>query len=332
VTLAHEPSPQFVDATVADFTDVAIDVVIGIGGGSVLDAAKAVAGLLPFGNSVLDHLEDVGKGLPYSGPALPFIAVPTTAGTGSEATKNAVLSEHGERGYKKSFRHDTLVAKLALIDPQLLESCPPPLIAAQGMDAFTQLLESFVSIRANPFTDALAWSGLEAVEQGFMHAYAGGDTTDARQGRAAMAYAALLSGITLAQVGLGSVHGLAQPLGSLFPLPHGVACGTIVAAATRVNIEVLRQRLPESPALAKYARVGRLLSRKPELSAEAAQDALVAVLEQWTVHLSLPPLGAHGIREADIPVIVANSRGNSMKSNPVELSDEEIASIVRQRL
>jgi alcohol dehydrogenase len=200
------------------------------------------------------------------------------------------------------------------------------------MDAFTQLLESYVSLRANPFTDALAWSGLEAVAEGFMHAYTGGDSATARQGRAAMAYAALLSGITLAQVGLGSVHGLAQPLGSLFPLPHGVACGSTVAAATRVNIEALLKREPQSEALAKYARVGRLLSGEAELSKEAALEGLLSVLEQWTEQLAMPRLGGYGIKEADIPLIVANSRGNSMKTNPVLLSDEEIARIVTQRL
>lgn len=325
-----EPSPQRVDELVSRYRDRGVGAVVGIGGGSVLDAAKAVAGLLPFGNSVLDHLEDVGRGLPYHGPALPFIAVPTTAGTGSEATKNAVLSEHGEQGYKKSFRHDSLVARVALIDPQLLEACPAPLIAAQGMDAFTQLLESYVSLRANPYTDALAWSGLEAVAEGFMAAYDGGEGS--AQGRAAMAYGALISGITLAQVGLGSVHGLAQPLGSLFPVPHGVACGTTVACATRINIESLQQRLSGSPALIKYARVGRLLCGDTALADEAAQRALVDVLEHWTRHLCLPRLGEYGITESAIPSIVANSRGNSMKTNPVELSDDEITAIIRERL
>ena len=155
-SVSGEPSPGLVDEAVKNFTAQGIGVVVGIGGGSVLDAAKAIAGLLPFGNSVLDHLEGVGKGIEYRGPALPLIAVPTTAGTGSEATKNAVLSVHGPQGYKKSFRHDTLVAQVALLDPSLLESCTPALMAAQGMDAFTQLLESYVSTRANPFCDALA--------------------------------------------------------------------------------------------------------------------------------------------------------------------------------
>ncbi len=327
-----EPSPQLVDEVVGRFFDQGIEVVVGIGGGSVLDAAKAIAGLLPHGNTVLDHLEDVGKGLPYSGPSLPFIAVPTTAGTGSEATKNAVLSLHGSDGYKKSFRHDSLVAHTAIIDPLLLEGCPSELIAAQGMDAFTQLLESFVSLRANPLTDALAWSGLQAVSEGFLAAYAGGDGHEARRGRAAMAYAALLSGITLAQVGLGSVHGLAQPLGSLFPVPHGAACGTTVAAATAVNIQALRQREAQNPALNKYAQVGRLLSDRQGLDEAAACDALVEVLNRWTDSMQLPSLSRFGVAEKDIPAIVAASRNNSMKTNPVQLSDEEVAAIVRQRL
>lgn len=327
-----EPSPQLVDEVVGRFYGNGIKAVVGIGGGSVLDAAKAIAGLLPHGNSVLDHLEDVGKGLAYTGPSLPFIAVPTTAGTGSEATKNAVLSRRGNEGFKKSFRHDSLVARTAIIDPQLLEGCPAELIAAQGMDAFTQLLESLVSLRANPLTDALALSGLQAISEGFMAAYAGGSSAEARHGRAAMAYAALLSGITLAQVGLGSVHGLAQPLGSLFPVPHGVACGTTVAAATAMNIRALCEREPQSPALAKYAKVGRLLSGRDGLDDEDACNTLVELLMKWTETLGLPHLSDFGIGGSDIPAIVAQSRNNSMKTNPVRLEDEEIAEIVRQRL
>ena len=173
-SVSGEPSPGLVDEAVESYAGQGIGVVVGIGGGSVLDAAKAIAGLLPFGNSVLDHLEGVGKGIEYQGPALPLIAVPTTAGTGSEATKNAVLSIHGPEGYKKSFRHDSLVAKVALLDPSLLDSCTPQLVAAQGMDAFTQLLESYVSTRANPFCDALAMSGLAAFKDGFWPAWQGG--------------------------------------------------------------------------------------------------------------------------------------------------------------
>lgn len=321
-----EPSPEMVDAAVRQFHGAGIAVVAGIGGGSVLDAAKAIAGLLPSGRSVLDHLEDVGRGLPYAGPSLPFIAVPTTAGTGSEATKNAVLSRHGPDGFKKSFRHEALMARVALVDPELLAGCPRHLLAAQGMDAFTQLLESYVSLRAHPFTDALAWSGLEAVADGFWAAVEGGEVESAA-GRAA-----LLSGITLAQVGLGSVHGLAQPLGSLFPVPHGIACGTLVADATAINVQALGERAPQSPALAKYARVGRLLSGEAGLSDAEARQALVTTLQSWCTRLGLPRLGHFGITVDDIPAIVAASRNNSMKSNPIVLTDEEIAAIVRQRL
>jgi alcohol dehydrogenase len=163
MSVTGEPSPQFVDDTVQKYRGKGYDVVVGIGGGSVLDAAKAVAGLLAPGNSVMDHLEGVGPELPYQGPATPFIAVPTTAGTGSEATKNAVLSVRGKNGFKKSFRDEKLIAEYTIVDPDLLATCPPEIIAANGMDAFTQLLESYVSSKANPFTDALAVSGMEAV-------------------------------------------------------------------------------------------------------------------------------------------------------------------------
>ncbi len=327
-----EPSPALVDNAVAEFRRKGIDVVVGIGGGSALDAAKAIAGLLQPGNSVLDHLEGVGRDIPYKGPTTPYIAVPTTAGTGSEATKNAVLSVQGDNGYKKSFRDDALVARVALVDPELLATCPPEVIAANGMDAFTQLLESWVSTNANPFTDALAWSGMEAVRDGFFAAYAGGDSEEARRGRAAMAYGSLLSGITLAQAGLGSVHGLASPLGAFFPIPHGVVCGTLVATATEMNVHALRERAPQSPALGKYAEVGRLLLRQPTLTDEEARRELAAVLHEWTEKLALKRLGAYGVDAAHIPKIVANARGSSMKTNPLVLTDAEIGDIVRARL
>jgi len=329
VNVAGEPSPQFVDAVVARERGRPWSVVVGIGGGSALDAAKAIAGLLIPGNSVMDHLEGVGPELPYRGPATPFIAVPTTAGTGSEATKNAVLSVQGPAGFKKSFRDEKLVAEYAVVDPDLLASCPQHVLAANGMDAFTQLLESYISSRANPLTDALALSGLDAVRGGLLPWYEG--TADAAECRARMAYAALVSGITLAQVGLGSVHGLASPLGAFFPIPHGVVCGTLVAAATRVNITALRARSPEAPALRKYADVGRLLTRRDQ-DDDAAIDALLATLEEWTYRLGLPRLSAFGVRAEDIPRIVANSRGSSMKTNPIVLTDAEIAQVVAARL
>ena len=329
IQVTGEPSPEMVDRPVLSMAGMGFDCVLGIGGGSALDAAKAIAGLLRAGNSVMDHLEGVGPELPYRGPATPFIAVPTTAGTGSEATKNAVLSIHGASGFKKSFRDEKLVAEYAVIDPDLLMSCPPGVLAANGMDAFTQLLESYVSSKANPFTDALAYSGMEKVRDALLPWHEGhGDGTEHR---AAMAYAALLSGITLAQVGLGSVHGLAAPLGAFFPIPHGVVCGTLVGEATRVNIDALSRRTPDHPALRKYADAGRLLAGKA-LSDGEARLALLEILDDWTRRLNLPRLGEYGVKEADVTRIVANSRGSSMKTNPIELSDMEIAGIVRARL
>jgi alcohol dehydrogenase len=318
-----------VDEAVRALRTEPVDVVIGIGGGSALDTAKAIAGLLKPGNSVMDHLEGVGPELPYCGPATPLIAVPTTAGTGSEATRNAVLSMQRVDGFKKSFRDEKLVAEYALVDPDLLATCPPAVIAANGMDAFTQLLESYVSSRAAPLTDSLAWGGMKAARDGLLALYASAANAGARE---QMAYAALVSGITLARVGLGSVHGLAAPLGAFFPIPHGVACGTLVATATRINIENLRAREPTHPALEKYALVGRLLSKQGHLDQTAAHTALIDTLEAWTRELKLPRLSHYGVTPADIPRIVANSRGSSMKTNPVLLEGSEIAAILIARI
>ncbi len=325
-----EPSPQLVDEAVARFKDAGIDAVLGIGGGSVLDAAKAVAGLLKPGTSVMDHLEGVGPELPYHGPATPFIAVPTTAGTGSEATKNAVLSSHGENGFKKSFRDDQLVPQYAVVDPDLLASCPRGLIAANGMDALTQLIESYVSTRANPFTDALALDGIKAVREGLLAWY--NATPEAEEGRGKMAYAALLSGICLAQTGLGSVHGLAAPLGAFFPIPHGVACGTLLAEATRANIDLMEARDADNPALAKYAHIGRLFRGRTHVDDVGARVFLVHLLKEWTEQLKLPRLSAYGMNEADISRVVSHCRGSSMKTNPIVLTDGEVADLLRKRL
>jgi alcohol dehydrogenase len=329
LSIDGEPSPQIVDEAVAAHRASGIELVVGIGGGSVLDAAKAIAGLLRVGDPVMDYLEGVGPEKKYQGPAVPFIAVPTTAGTGSEATKNAVLSVTGQAGFKKSFRDEQLVPEYALLDPDLLTSCPPELIAANGMDALTQLLESYVSIRANRMTDALAWSGLEAARDSLLPWYENsGDQVAARCG---MAYAALMSGITLAQTGLGSVHGLASPLGAFFPIPHGVVCGTLVAAATRVNIDAMLSREPDNPALDKYAEVSELLCHQRFATEEQAWEELLNLLDAWTQRMQLPSLDSYGVTTADFAHIVAHSRGSSMKTNPIVLSDEEITTVLRQR-
>lgn len=330
LAIAGEPSPETIDAAVDRFRGQGITVVIGIGGGSTLDAAKAIAGLLPHRHSVLEHLEGIGPERPYPGPSLPLIAVPTTAGTGSEATKNAVLSRIGRDGFKKSFRDEALIARAAIVDPDLLASCPQEIIAANGMDAFTQLLESYTSTKANVLTDALAWSGLQAFTESFFSAWAGDDRAAA--GRSGLAYAALVSGICLAQTGLGAVHGLASPLGAYFPIPHGVCCGTLVAAATAVNIRALQDRQPDSAALAKYAAVGELIAGASGLGQSGGVQALIETLQAWTDRLALPRLAAFGVAREDVERLVAGSRGSSMRTNPLVLTDEEVGTIIMARL
>lgn len=321
--MAHidkEPSPELIDQIVKQFSENNFSVVVGIGGGSVLDGAKAIAGLIPCQHSIMNYLEGVGPELDYQGPALPFIALPTTAGTGSEATKNAVISSHGENGFKKSFRDESLVAALTIIDPLLFHSCPPPLIAMNGMDALTQLMESYVSTRSNPLTDALAISGVKAVKQGLFRWYRGDE-----EGAAYMAYAALLSGITLAQTGLGVVHGIASPLGAMFPIPHGVACGSTLATATETNIKAMLEREKANPAIYKYKELSLLLH---STSSEGSLESLTSTLFQWQEELQIPKLSQYGIKFADIPKITANSRGSSMQTNPIFLTDSEISGII----
>jgi len=325
-TVAGEPSPQLVDDLVKQFAAADMDVVLGVGGGSALDAAKAIAGLLKLGRSVMDYLEGVGPELPYAGPAVPFIAVPTTAGTGSEATRNAVLSVQGPDGFKKSFRDDRLVAEYAIVDPDLLASCPAAVIAANGMDALTQLLESYVSLKANVLTDALAISGLRAARDGLLPMY---DSAAAdASAREKMAYASMLSGICLAQTGLGSVHGLASPLGAFYPIPHGV----VWAAATDRNIDAMLQREENNPGLARYARLAEVLNEKRFRSQQDGWQALCSLLEDWTAKLNLPRLSHFGVDEDGLDQVVAHSRGSSMKTNPIVLSDEEIKQVLLLRL
>ena len=356
LSVAGEPSPDLVDGAVADGRRDLPDVVVGIGGGAALDTAKAIAGLLRSGTSVIDHLEGVGRNLPYPGPATPFVAVPTTAGTGSEATKNAVISGRlpgavaDDPPFKKSFRDDRLVAAVALLDPDLLAGCPPAVIAGDGMDALTQLLESFTSTGASPFSDAVARSGLAAIGTALpaWHAAsrAGAAAVDTATARGAMTWAALCSGIALANAGLGAAHGLVAPLGARFGVHHGTGCGALLTAVTRANLAALAARAPGSPALDRYAEAGRLLAgtsvagprpagdRESDgaLTGEAAREALISALDRLTVQLGIPGLAGFGVTADAFPALVRESRGSSMRTNPIVLTDVEIEGILAASL
>ena len=323
-----EPSPELIDGAVSQFRNSNIDVVCSIGGGSVIDTGKAISAMLSHDNSVFDYLESVGTGKKHDGIKVPFIAVPTTAGTGSEATKNAVLSRVGPEGFKKSLRHDNLIPDIALIDPELMISCPFDVTASTGMDAFTQLLESYVSVQSTPLTDALAYSGLCHAAENLIPACT--DGAENVEVRAGMAYAALLSGVTLANAGLGIVHGLASAFGGLYDIPHGVVCGTLMWAANKVTVDALKRRTGHGePALAKYACIGALLSGGDSADIYGSCDMLIRKLEEWTDVLHLPPLGEFGVKESDIDNIIDRT-GN--KNNPVKLDRSEIRRIIELRM
>ncbi len=327
LTVSGEPSTGFVDGACANLRHHRIEVVIGIGGGSVIDAAKAVSAMLLQPSPIIDFLEDVGRGLEHDGRKIPCIAIPTTSGTGSEATKNAVITDMGPAGFKKSLRHDHFVPDCVILDPELMVTCPTDITAACGMDAFTQLFEAYLSPKASPLTDALALSGLERLKDNLV-----GACTDRAQDvatRGEMAYAALLSGVVLANAGLGIVHGLASPLGGKFPIPHGVVCGTLVAAATRINLRAIQRSQSHAWALKKLSRVGALLSGSGSDDSDFNCRALLSTLEEWTSTLKLPRLGSYGIQASDLDGILAETK---CRNNPVDLTPAEIREILTERL
>lgn len=325
--VAGEPSPTFVDQIVERYRGENLDCVVSIGGGSAVDAGKAISAMLPQDGSVTDFLEGM-ETRKHDGRKVPFVAVPTSSGTGAEATKNAVLSEIGPLGFKSSLRHDRFVPDVALVDPELMLSCPPEVTAACSLDALTQLLEAYVSTKASPMTDALALSGLQHAAAGIIPAFERGasDIT----ARSHMAYAALQSGITLANAGLGVVHGFAGPIGGYFPMPHGVVCGTLVGEATRVTIEVMSADVAKNQlALEKYARAGVLLSGKASTSLRQDCDLLVRTLQDWIECMHQPRLGEYGITQADFGRIIDKSNS---KNSPMPLSKDQMTAVLAARL
>ncbi len=325
ISVPGEPSPENVDEAVLRLSGQRIDAVASVGGGSVIDAGKAISAMLHAPGSVKDYLEIEG-GKEHPGTKVPFIAVPTTSGTGSEATKNAVISSVGTNGFKRSLRHDSFVPDVAIVDPVLTLGCPSQITAAAGMDCFTQLTEAYLSTKANEYTDALSLEGVKAVRRSLERSYTHGDDIAARTD---MSFAALTSGICLANAGLGIVHGLAGTIGALYNIPHGVVCGTLMATANEITVRELRNISTAHPSLRKYAVLGRLFSESVGKDDDYYVDSFIGCLHGLTNRLNLPLLGSYGPETADLKVISSKS---DVKNNPVELSTGVLSEILARRL
>lgn len=297
------------------------DIVVSVGGGSVIDAGKAVAALAANPGPVTDYLEVIGEGKPLASPPAPCIAVPTTAGTGSEVTKNAVVKST-RHGVKVSMRDVHMIPNIAIVDPLLTHTMPPEVTASTGMDALTQLIEPFVSDRSNPLTDGLCREGIRRAARSFKAAFQ--DGTDGHA-RADMALASLFGGLALANAKLGAVHGIAGPMGGMIPAPHGVACARLLAPVMEANVRALQDRDPKSPLLVRFHETGRMLTGDP---GAGAMDA-VRWIRNLTGFLSLPRLSDFGLTREMFPDLIAKSRrASSMKGNPVRLEEAELEDVL----
>lgn len=299
-----------------------VELLIGLGGGSVVDAAKAIAAMATQPGELFDHLEVIGRGQPLKRPPLPHIAVPTTAGTGAEVTRNAVLSSE-EHGVKVSLRHHSMLPTIALVDPELARDCPPGVTAASGMDALVQCLEAYVSRKAQPLTDALCLEGIRRAVRSLEAAVNDGSNLDARED---LALAALFSGMALANAGLGAVHGFAAPIGGQFHAPHGAVCAALLAPVWEANLRKLRAK-GDGAALARFEAIARLL---PIGSTQAEAEDAVTYFRDLSQRLAIPPLRHYGIQETNHPDLAQKAAASSsMRGNPVELDQEELLGILR---
>jgi alcohol dehydrogenase class IV len=314
-----------VDAIVDRYRDQSMDVVIAIGGGSVMDAGKAVSALLTVEHGIKRYLEGLGD-LKHTGEKIPFVAMPTTSGTGSEVTKNAVISEVGEKGFKKSLRHDNFIPDHAVIDPEMMLTCPDRLTATSGMDAFSQLLESYVSNQSNPMTDAFALQGLKLIKRNLLRAYLEGEQN--LEARTGMALAAMFSGITLAHAGLGLVHGFASPLGGYHEIPHGVVCGSLMAPVFSLTIDKLIDD-KKNPAYHKMVIASKIFA---DFKFKEDKEFLMAFKDKL-IHISkvleIPGLSAYGFSEESIEKIAGET---SHKQHPVEFSGDELSAVLHSIL
>ncbi len=323
--VAGEPTVELIARGLHQAHEEHCDVVVAMGGGSVLDAGKAIAALLTNSGELMDYLEVVGKGNALQNPAAPFIAVPTTAGTGTEVTRNAVLGVP-ERQVKVSLRSPFLLPRLAVVDPELTLSLPPAITARTGLDALTQLIEAYVSIRSSPVTDGFCLQGIPLAARSLRRAFHQGHDTEARRD---MSLAALFSGLALANAGLGVVHGFAAPLGGRFPAPHGAICAAILPYGMETNLCALRARAPQSDAQRRYQEVARMLTGRGDATAEDG----IAWTREICRELEIPPLKAYGMGEQDVPALIQEAaKASSMKGNPLSLTPEELGEVLTRAM
>lgn len=322
---AGEPTLALVAEGTAQARAASCDLVIGIGGGSVMDTGKAIAALLTNGGDPLDYLEVIGRGQPLKQPAAPCIAIPTTAGTGAEVTANAVLASPEHR-QKVSLRSPLMIPRVALVDPQLTYSMPPALTASTGLDALTQVLEPYVSRQANPFTDTFCREGLMRAAHSLHRAWEDGADVEARED---MALVSLCGGLALANAKLGAVHGLAGVLGGMFDAPHGALCGRLLPYVMEANVRALQAREPDNPALERYDDVAVILTGEWEAEAEDG----VAWVQELCAALKVPGLATYGVRAADFLTIIEKAAASSsMKGNPITLTTAELRGILSRAL
>jgi alcohol dehydrogenase class IV len=320
-----EPTLELVEQGTAYGKKLGADLVIGFGGGSAIDGAKAIAAMLTNPGSLLDYVEIIGRAQPIPNAPAPFIAIPTTAGTGAEVARNAVITSQADQ-VKVSLRSPLMLAKIALVDPALTVGLPPAITASTGLDALTQVIEPLVSSRANPMTSALCVDGIRLASRALPVVFADGSNRVARE---EMALASLYGGLALANAGLGAVHGFAAPIGGMLPAPHGVVCAALLPHVMRVNIEALRQRAPYDPALEAYKEVAGILTGRPSATVEEGARWIATLVEQ----LRIPGLSNFGLTPELIDPLVEKAEGaSSMKGNPIVLTREELREILRRAL
>ena len=321
-TVSGEPSLELIRQGAAHARAESCDLVIAIGGGSAIDAGKALATLLTNAGDPLDYLEVIGRGQPLVRPPAPFLAVPTTAGTGSEVTRNAVIGSPEHR-VKASLRSASMLPRLAIVDPELTLTLPRPVTASTGLDALTQLIEPYVSCRANAMTDLFCLEGIRHAATALPAAWENGSD---RQARASMSWAALLGGLALANSGLGAVHGFAAPVGGMFPAPHGAICAAVLPHAMAVNMQALRAR---GLGLTRYEEIAQVLTGDPHATAEDGAQ----FVHELTDRFQIPPLHTYGVRSEDFAVLIEKaSRSSSMRGNPITLTRDELQEILARSL